>query len=489
MHHALAGIEMAFRMSAVYHDQIAVQSSKFSLGFRLYTWSIIADPLLFFVILDQNDTGVNLTLARVLQAAFVTTLFLGRLLPNAKWTMPNPKFPLFRNFSIYVFLLVIASIFGVLFYGTYKLDAPYTLEHSSFVVEAIRGPYTRPFFEFLILLYYFFYYVVMPKYMFRSRMEFDYLFKWVILTFYFMLFIGLPEVMFNYLEWGYIPKHSTHTEFGYVGERFHAFLGEPRDAFPYLLFGLAVVYIRSTIVPNTRLPRALLPSVFLALVMTQSASGIIGLGLSAFGVLIYFSLKSFRRFVWAAVVVGGLVPLTIFLVSLSPRMNDYIQAFSDVWAILNSGEQLPYLAAVQSSNFLPFWNMWLNLKALNWLPVFFGSGLGTTSIVNNNLTALFIEDSSSELMNANAQITRIVFESGLIGFLVYLNVFINPVKKFLEKFSRNKRANFILFVLLLGASLGHRSATIFIYLGIVIALLTNWPGKNGQSETVATFRC
>lgn len=444
--------------------------------FKLYAWSIIADPLLFFVILDQNVTGVNLTLARLFQGVFVTVFLLGRLIATREWSFPNPRSPLFINFTVYASLLIAASVVGGLIFGTYTLNLPYTYEYSSFLVKIIRSPDTRPFFEFLILFYYFTYYVVMPRYMVRSRAEFDYLINWIIRMLYIMLIIGLPEVVVNYLGWGYIPKHSVHIEFGYVGERFHALLGEPRDAFPYLLFGLSIVYLRNTVNPERRIPSLLVPAVFVALVMTQSVSGVIGLGLSAVGLLVYFSVKSLRRFLLAVLAIILIAPIVSFFVSLSPRMLEYVDAFSNIWEILNAGEQLPYLVAVQSSNFLTFWNMWLNIKSVNWFPVLLGSGSGATNIVNNNLAAVFIEDSYSDLMNANAQITRILFESGVIGFLIYLHIFIRPVRQFLANYKRNLRTNFILFALLLGASLGHRSSTIFIYLGIVITILSNWSG-------------
>jgi hypothetical protein len=444
--------------------------------------------MLFFIISDQASAGIHLTLARVLQAAFLAMLFLRLSLKHTRLIVPNSVFYLYRYYTIYILLLVAASLSGLVFYGTYTLNNPYRVDYSSFVVEVIRGPFTRPLFEVVIIVYYLFYFVVLPMYMCKSEKELSYLFRWVIRTFYFMLCVGFLDLISNLLGWGYIPKHLVNTEFGYVGLRFHALLGEPRDAVPYLVFGLAVIYLWRALVSKRRVSFVLLPVVLLAVLLTQSASGAIGFGIGAVGMLIYFSLKSLRKLVLGIVVVGLLLAMVGVLVKFSPRLLLYIEVFSDLWTILNSGEKLPYLAAVQSSNVLPFWNMWINLKELNVMPVIFGSGIGTTSIINNNLSAGLIEGATSEIMNPHAQITRIVFESGLVGFLIYLSIFINPVKKFLRTLPANQDWNFIMFLFLLGVSLSHRSTTIFIYLGIIMSLLTNWSGKLGQSEAVATFR-
>jgi hypothetical protein len=402
-------------------------------------------------------------------------MFFARLLlTNTTWVIPNPGFFLYRYFTIYLLLLAGATFTGLFVFDTYTLTSLQEYDDSTFAVQALRGLYTRPFFEVAILLYYFLYFVVLPKYMIRSQAEFAYLFKWLIRVLYFMLFVGFLDLVLQLCGWGYIPKHMIETEFGYVGFRFHALLGEPRDAFPYLLFGLAVIYLRRELAPNTRVPLALVAAVVLAGLCTQSGSAAVGLALGAVGVLIYFSVKSFRKLVLGFLVVAVVLALAGLLVSFSPRLLLYVETFSDLSATLNAGERLPYLSAIQAPNFLPFWQMWSNLKELNLVPVMFGSGIGTTSIVNNNLSAVFIEDATPELINPHTQITRVVFESGVVGLLIYVKIFLYPVRKLIRTIPRYRDSIVITFLLLLGASLSHRSTTIFVYLGIVISLLANW---------------
>ena len=461
-------------MTSLCSEAAGYQGSRLSAEFRLYAWSIILEPMLFFLLAEGTDAGISLTLARLVQAAFIMVFCARLLLTNTTWVIPNPGFSLYRYFTRYLLLLAAATFIGLFVFDTYTLTSLQKYDDSTFVLQALRGQYTRPFFEVVILLYYFLYFVVLPKYMIKSREEFGYLFKWLIRGLYFMLFAGFLDLVLQLLGWGYIPKHMIHTEFGYVGERFHALLGEPRDAFPYLLFILGVIYLKRGLAPNTRVPLALVAVVLLALLCTQSASGAVGLVLGAVGILIYFSSKSFHKLVLGLPVVAAVLALAGLLVIFSTRIILYVNMSWDLWAVLNAGKKLPYILAFQSANYLPFWQMWTNLKELNLVPVIFGSGIGTTSIINNNLSAVFIEGASSQLMNAHAQITRIVFESGVVGLLIYVMIFFYPVRKLVRTISRYRDSIVITFFLLLGVSLSHRSTTIFIYLGIVISLLENW---------------
>jgi len=438
--------------------------------------------MLFFVLSEGADAGVNLTIARLVQAAFVMVFGAKLLLSSSAWVVPNPGFFLYRYFTRYVLLLAVASFAGMFVFDTYTLGGLRTYEDSTLIAQALRGQYSRPFFEVVILFYYFLYFVVLPRYLIKSQEEFRYLFKWLIRVLYFMLFFGFLDLVIQLLGWGYIPKHMIQTQAGYVGERFHAFLGEPRDAFPYLLFCLCFLYIRRGLVPDSKVSLLLVTLISLALLCTQSGSGAVGLAFGAIGIAIYFSFRSLRKFVLGIVVVAAVSALTVLSVVLSPRLLLYVDMFSDLWDILNTGEKLPVLLGMQSANFLPFWKMWTNLMDFNFVPVFFGSGIGSTSIVNNNLSAAYIEDASSQLMNPHAQITRIAYESGIFGFLLYVMVFYYPVKMLVAKIPRYRDSIVISFFLLLGVSLGHRSTTIFIYLGIVISVLSNWPFESDHTR-------
>jgi hypothetical protein len=474
-------------MSAIYPQVSSTQNKEISFEFRLYVWSILAEPLLFFVVLDQEVTGVNLSYGRLLQAAFLTTMFLRYALQGSKFILPNPAYPIYRYFSIYLILLLLSSAAGLIFYGSYDLKYAYEDWNLSAYSDAIRGPYSRPIFEILILFYYFGYFIVLPKYIINTRIKIDYLFKWIIRILYLMLFLGFVDLAMQLTTGWYLPKHSSHIDLGYVGLRFHALLGEPRDAVPYIYFALSMVFIRLSINKDLRVNRKLIFFCVAALVMTQSVSGIVGLGLTAAGLGFYYFLNSIRRLIVTMAIAIVVTVIVVYLMSLSPRMMEYYDAFSIVLEVLNEGGEIPAVAAFQVSNFLPFWAMWNYINQLNLMPVLFGSGVGSVSFVNNNLIRFFVEEATGGLFNPNAQITRIIYESGLIGTFAYIYAIYFPVKIFLKKYTYHHGANFMLFMLLMGASLGHRSTTIFVYVGIVIVIITNWPHGEGLKVRASSF--
>jgi hypothetical protein len=470
-----------------YSPASSKRTNGLSFEFRIFVWSLLVEPLLFFVVLDQDVTGVNLSYGRLLQAAFLIILFLRCAFRGSKLVLPNPSYPIYRFFSIYLILLLLSSAAGLIFYDSYSLKYAYEDWNLSAFSDAIRGPYSRPFFEILILFYYFGYYIVLPKYILNTRIKIEYFFKWIIRIFYLMLLVGFIDLAMQLSTGWYIPKHSSNVEFGYVGLRFHALLGEPRDAVPYIFFALSMVFIRLSINNDLRVNLGLVVFCVAALVMTQSASGIVGLGLTAAGLGFFYLLKSIRRLVLTTVIAIVLTSIVVYLMSLSPRMMEYYDAFSVVLGVLNDGGELPTVAAFQVSNFLPFWAMWKDINQLNLMPVLFGSGVGSVSFVNNNLIRNFVAESSGGLFNPNAQITRIIYESGLIGTFAYIYAIYYPVKIFLKKYTCHHGANLLLFMLLMGASLGHRSTTIFVYVGIVIVIITNWPHGEGEKVRASSI--
>lgn len=210
------------------------RANKLSVEFRLYAWSLLTEPLLFFVVSDQDRTGVNLTFSRLFQACFILVLFLRYTLRVGRVVIPNPLFSHYRYFSIYLTLLLLSSVTGLIYFDAYVLNNQYENWTLVEISDLIRGPYSRPLIEIFILFYYFIYYIILPKYIITSREKIEYLFKWLIKIFKLMLLLGFLDLAMQLTTGWFIPKHLSHADFGYVGLRFHALLGEPRDAVPYL---------------------------------------------------------------------------------------------------------------------------------------------------------------------------------------------------------------------------------------------------------------
>lgn len=432
---------------------------------KLFVWSIVLEPLLFFVMSSGLFTGINITLARLFQLLFLATFMLRSANSGFRFALPNLASRYYVFFIAYFLLLIISSILGLLLYGSYDLKKIPGNDHV-----------VRSFMEFWILLYYFFYFVVLPKYILNSESRVLYLIRCIERAFYFGLVVGFLDLFVAFF-WpgivpgsGFIPRHLVDTpDWVGVGVRFHGIAGEPRDAVPYLLFCLLIVRMKTTLL-NQKPSRMLVPVVILALLSTQSGSGVVGVALGA-GILALFSLTSLsvRKLKALLAVVFALV-LVAYYVSETDRLRQYYLAFSNIDDLLSSGAELPILVVVQSSNVFPLWAMLQNLLDFNLLPVLFGSGLGTTAIVNSNLG-----DFGNAIANPHAQITRTVFEGGLVGLWLYIMIFYTPFKILLAHFPKATRQFFyIAFFIFLGTSLGHRSTAIFVFTGIVICICQIW---------------
>jgi O-antigen ligase len=105
---------------------------------------------------------------------------------------------------------------------------------------------------------------------------------------------------------------------------------------------------------------------------------------------------------------------------------------------------------------------------VNLLPLFIGTGFGTASIANG----LFLPEhhlSGGAVLNPHANIIRIAFEAGAIGLLVFVAAFTRPLKYL--KLSKQDHNQLMLFMcLILGANFGHRSSTLYIFLGLVLLI-------------------
>ena len=100
---------------------------------------------------------------------------------------------------------------------------------------------------------------------------------------------------------------------------------------------------------------------------------------------------------------------------------------------------------------------------MNILPTLFGTGIGSESVINVNMS-----DAPDAVLNPHSQVVRLFYSSGIIGSVIYVMAFYLPVYK-ISKIYKSK-VFIYLTLLILGASLGHRSVVIFIFLGAFLAI-------------------
>lgn len=429
---------------------------------RLYVWSIVFEPLLFFILWDRWTAGIGGNLSRILQILVLILLLLQFLMKPRKLQIINLLNPLYLNFAIYFGLAVFAGLIG-LASGAYHINLMYSIiDGQSQFSRLLNSATIRPLFEYGVFLYYFFYFVVMPRYMLRSKESVSYFFSIFKKVFFVSLFLGFINLFYNF-----IPRHFADGRL--LGFRFHGLAGEPRQAFVYLFLGLAVLKLEAYI-KGRSLSKLLIMIIILAAFLTQSTSGIIG-------IVVFLVFFSFDRLVTSALngrrlilILASVVAVSILLYGAmisSDRFSSYWESASNLWVLLESKSELPYLMKVQSSDIYPLYDLIVKARNLDILPVIIGSGLGSASAINNAYTPF----ATGEMMNPNSQLTRTLFESGIIGTFFFISSFVYPVKLLTRQMAEKDRFVFIALIwLLIGCFMGVRSSALFIFLGIFIAV-------------------
>jgi hypothetical protein len=434
-----------------------------------YVWSVVFEPLLFFIMWDRFTTGIGGNIGRILQCLVIIALILKYSIKPSGMRIINFLNPLYLNYVIYLCISILAGLVGVL---TGAYDAmPYTAnEQLSYFASLLNSSAIRPLFEYFIAIYYFVYFAVLPRYMLKTEGAVFYFFSVFKTMFIISLVIGVVDLAFDVVGIHIVPRHIV--DWVHVGVRFHGLAGEPRDAFVYLYLGLAVLNLEAYI-KGQPLSKFLIITVISASILTQSASGLVGCAVF----LVLFSAKSLihimnirRLFLSLTILTLTSILMYGFIIS-SEHILAYLKSTSDLWYLLESGSALPHLMMIQSSNIYPLYDLTVKARELNILPVIIGSGMGSSSAITNYYTSIANASIAIELSNPNSQLVRSLFESGIVGTYFFIMSFFYPVKQFTKRFKTKDRRRFIILILLLiGCFMGHRSSAPFIYLGIAFAV-------------------
>ncbi len=432
---------------------------------KVYVWSVLLEPLLFFVVTQQGISGVGGNISRLLQLIVILGLFF-RFLTNS-WSsvkIPNPFFYQYKWYFYYLNFIIFSCIYGF-FNGYYSVDFfsdNQSLEQSGFSAF-INSQYTRPFFEFFISIYYFVYFTILPRYIINSKEGIDYFLKIFLFTFYLSLLVGVIDyllvVTIGY-EW--IPRHLS--DFTHVGARFHGLAGEPRDAFVYLGFGMGMLFLKDIWLNEEKTTSLILASFLICMMLTQSSSGFIGL-IIATGLIFVYKIPTIPvRYLFSVFLIISIGSVaTYFTVTNSYRTMLYINAIPDALIAFQNSSELPSLIQAQIVNIYPIWLRFTEIINLNFLPTILGTGLGTASLANS----IFFDGYG--VHNPFANIIRVVFEAGMIGTLLFINAFLRPITTMVKNREvKEKITIFMLFIL--GLNFGHRSATVFIFLGMLLLI-------------------
>ena len=422
---------------------------------KIYIWSILFEPLLFFVLTTNNNfIGIPLSVSRILQIIVLLLIGLSlifKIIDNKKLFIVNNLFPENQFLILFFVMSVFAGFVGII-YGSYNL--PFTNNSVDFNLENIN--YSRSIFEYFILIFNIIYFALLPRHLIKTKNDFDYFF----LVFKYILFLS---IFFGYLDYllyklDIIDLIGRHIRDGIgVGDRFHGFGGEPRQAVVHIIFNLSmyILYCKYFDIKSSRWIMFLL---ILSLPLTTSMSLFIAL------IFFIFFLVIFRLLDFKIIVV--VLPIFLFLLFID-RIGIYIDTLNTAWKIIDSGSDLPYHLHIIRGEVFPIYDLSQKLQNLELIPVLFGNGLGSVSIINNIYIGEYVGTK-----NPNAQIIRLLFESGILGTIIFVAAIVWPIKYHTKNYEKkNKNFYLISTLLVLSTVFAIRSPVVFIYLGILTAFL------------------
>jgi len=435
-------------------------NDRLSLLIKIFIFAILLEPLLFFYL------APGFQLSRILQFLFIFIVFL--TLMKVIIDKQNPIFigePFFNNPFLVVFFFIIPISFFSGFYSDnlfielniFQANDYSNSDFKSFVFfESLN--------EVLILIYYFTFFYYFTYILLSNRNSLDYFFRLFKFLFLLNLFLGYTDLLISFGGFDLIPRHLYDGI--NVGNRFHGIAGEPRQAGVFLAFGLSVLYLESVYNSSRMNPFWLvftIPAIFLTLSFTSIISFLIFLVLLFPIFIIYINKKPL-----ILLVISFITALTTYIVFQIPRVDDYINVFISLLDILERNKDLPYLIRVQLGEVYPLYDQLIAMKEGNLIQLLFGSGIGSSAINNYSYV-----DTIDALGNPNSQLVRSIYESGLLGTLIFILIFYWPILRLKNTNFETKINFYIATSLVLAFSLGVRSSSIFIYFGLMCSIIFN----------------
>lgn len=451
----------------------AIRNFGLSFSSKLYIWSILFEPLLFFILFEKSFFGFSGNLSKLLQALLILHILYNSLAKNKKVTFLNIYSKNTFYYFLYLIISILAGVIGFL-QGSYQVPSDfYKQESYTLFSQFINGSNTRVFFEYMISFYNFIYFSIFPIYFINSKNHVLYFFKYFLILFKLSILLGIVDWGLSFfLNIDFIPRHIA--DWVHTGDRFHGLAGEPRDAFVYLVYSIAIINLYYYFKFDSYLPRKTIILVFILLLLTQSGSGIIGLLFSSILILIYFNNGfRLRHFVISSSVLLLFIIFAIFAVEFSDRLQLYIEIFPSMWESIGNGNEVPATYVGQMSNIYPLWDLYQQATHNNYFPLVLGRGLGSGSAVSNRVGEV------GELFNAHSQFVRIIYESGILGLFFFVKAFVYPIKYGKNQLLGKPKMYVLFFTLLLiGSYFGHRSNCLYIFLGVFFAVVNVMNNKS-----------
>ena len=288
-----------------------------------------------------------------------------------------------------------------------------------------------------------------------------------------------------------------------IGSRFHSLLNEPRDYVVggiYYFSSLSVLSVsplfkQSNITFKLFSKSSILVGlIILSLFLTYSTTFLVGLGIAFLLGSLLILLKNIniiiRRFsikktIFILPIIISLLLILIMnyeiilpkriLLMIQPLLENIPESYDELVFYLISFK--PY--RLQISAILPLFDA-LNIKDISDVSsLIFGHGHG---YIANYIGSLLTEFRNAEITNSYSSLSRLISETGLIGLITFLYMFLRITYKSFGNIVSTKRKKLIYLltsILMISMYLAHRRQEVFLFIGLVNCYL-NKPYSESQ---------
>ena len=333
-------------------------------------------------------------------------------------------------------------------------------------------------------------FIILPKLFLRKEALLK-IPKAFLYLFCFVLLIGFLDIICYYLGFNLINR--TIFNFRDIGPRFHSLTNEPRDYVVccfYYLTSLSIFFVS----PITSFYfkkyfnfflRIVIPLSILSLILAKSL--VFFATFTTFLIFIFFiliirSIISLSKFklsksliIWILLGLTNLIGLIVLLNNIEflqniglRRIAIYIENFDELKNYILDGnnnfqqyitENPLFLSQINS--ILPLLEFALPSNLFD-IKSIVGNGLGSTS----ELLSKMLGD---DFRNPHSQLTRLLYEQGILGFLFFSFIHFSTIKRStfsIDSSLLKRRLYYIFFTILFIAFLFHRRSEYFLFIGL-----------------------
>ena len=381
---------------------------------------------------------------------------------------------LFIIFILLGFLTAIVNLFLGNYFVSFNQNVINESNSNEITLKIIRE--TLAYIYFFILFIFLFNKIIDSPFLLRK------FFKYFKIVFMSSVIIGyFLYVFYIYYNYNLLPRQLNYgfaSQVGVdVGLRFMGLFGEPRDAAACLLLGLGIITLEQIHLLSFNKINSFKKSyivnfslILIAFYLTNSGSAVIALVL--FIMITFISFFFIIRPNIRTLVLMFFGALYMLVILSGSRISIYYDEILKIPQYMSGDNSDNLVLYTQFNNILPIWLFVENLINYKFISVFFGNGFGSSSYISYQHLGNYYQGSFE---NPHSQVSRLVFETGILGSMIWYFIFIIPLYRF--KKIVNKKYFIILciiYFLSFSGALAHRNPEMFLLLGVALCTVRQY---------------